>query len=219
MPAPARKRAPGMSPDERRSMIVAAALPLVAEQGAAVTTAQIARASGIGEATVFRVFQDKDEVLDAVVAEAAGPEHVRRELASIALEQPLADRLTEAAEALRAHLERMGAVVGALHASGRRRGRPEGERPTEDGRQASLRIVREALTELIEPDRQRLRLPPEKLAALFLGMLFTRPGTTDSDADPTAAELVDVLLHGSLAPVEHGSLAHTEHGSPTRTEH
>ncbi|MFE1956183.1 TetR/AcrR family transcriptional regulator [Streptomyces sp. NPDC059524] len=219
MPAPTRKRAPGMSPDERRRMIVAAALPLVAEQGAAVTTARIARAAGIGEATVFRVFKDKDEVLDAVVAEAAGPEHVRRELASIDLEQPLTGRLTEAAEALRAHLERMGAVVGALHASGRRRGRTDGERPTEDGRQASLRIVREALTELIEPDRERLRLPPEKLAALFLGMLFTRPGTPGDGDGPTAAELVDVLLHGALASVEHGSRTPTAHGSPTRTEH
>ena len=52
-------------------MIVAAALPLVAEYGAAVTTSQIARAAGIGEATIFRAFKDKDEVLDACVAEAS----------------------------------------------------------------------------------------------------------------------------------------------------
>jgi hypothetical protein len=45
-----------------------------------------------------------------------------RELASISLDEPLAVRLTEAAEALRAHLDRIGAVIGTLHASGHRPG-------------------------------------------------------------------------------------------------
>ncbi|WP_405413321.1 TetR/AcrR family transcriptional regulator [Streptomyces decoyicus] len=116
-------------------MIVAVALPLVAEYGAAVTTSQIARAAGIGEATIFRAFKDKDEVLDACVAEAVGTDHVLRELASISLDEPLPVRLTEAAEALRAHLERLGTVIGALHASGHRRGREPGAGPREaDGR-------------------------------------------------------------------------------------
>ena len=67
-----------MSPEQRRTMIVAAALPLVAEHGAAVTTSQIARAAGIGEATIFRVFADKDEVLDECMAEAVRTDHVVR---------------------------------------------------------------------------------------------------------------------------------------------
>jgi AcrR family transcriptional regulator len=103
-----------MTPDHRRAMIVAAALPLVAESGTAVTTAQIARAAGIGEATIFRVFADKEELLDACTAEALSPDHAVRELASISLDEPLAVRLTEAAEALRAHLDRIGAVIGTL---------------------------------------------------------------------------------------------------------
>lgn len=59
-----------MSPDERREMIVAAALPLLVEHGAVVSTAQIAKAAGIGEATIFRSFADKNELLDACVAAA-----------------------------------------------------------------------------------------------------------------------------------------------------
>ncbi|MCW3844297.1 TetR/AcrR family transcriptional regulator, partial [Micromonospora yasonensis] len=58
-----RRRAPGMSPDQRRAMIVRAALPLLATYGAGLTTAQVARAAGIGEATVFRAFADKDALL------------------------------------------------------------------------------------------------------------------------------------------------------------
>jgi len=49
-------------------MVIRAALPLIAERGAAVTTQQVARAAGIGEATIFRVFPDKDALLDACVA-------------------------------------------------------------------------------------------------------------------------------------------------------
>ncbi|WUO81964.1 TetR/AcrR family transcriptional regulator [Streptomyces caniferus] len=213
-PASPRRRAPGMSAEQRRAMIVAAALPLVAEYGAAVTTSQIARAAGIGEATIFRVFQDKDEVLDACVAEAVGTDHVLRELATIPLDEPLTVRLTEAAEALRAHLERLGTVIGALHASGHRRGRGpgpgardgnrngdgDGDGPPRDSRAESFATLRNAVVELIEPDRAALRLSPEKVAAAFLGLLFTRLQTPapDADAPLTPAELIDMLLHGAL---------------------
>lgn len=197
-------------------MIVAAALPLVAEYGAAVTTSQIARAAGIGEATIFRAFQDKDEVLDACVAEAFGTDHVLRELATIPLDEPLTVRLTEAAEALRAHMERLGTVIGALHASGHRSGRGpgpgardgngkgkghgDGDEPPRDSRAESFAILRDAVVELIEPDRAALRLSPEKVAVAFLGLLFTRLQTPapDADAPLTPAELIDMLLHGTL---------------------
>ena len=122
-----------MSAEQRRAMIVAAALPLVAEYGSAITTSQIARAAGIGEATIFRAFTDKEEVLTACLAEALSPDHVLNELASIPLDESLAVRLVEAAEAMRAHLERMGTVIGALHASGHRR-QATGERPASSGR-------------------------------------------------------------------------------------
>lgn len=184
-------------------MIVAAALPLVAEFGTAVTTSQIARAAGIGEGTIFRAFADKDEVLHACVAEAVSPDHVIRELASISLDQPLAARLTEAAETMRAHLERMGTVIGALHASGHRRGHTpgsHGETPPEGGRETSIRAIRDAVTELIEPDQAVLRLDQKKVASLFLGMLFTqlhRP-VDGSEPELTPEELVDALLYGAL---------------------
>lgn len=119
-----RRRAPGMTPGQRREMIVRTALPLVAEHGAAVTTGRIARAAGIGEATIFRVFADKDELLDACVAEALRTDHVLSELAAVPLDRPLPARLAEASAAIEAYLARMGMVLGALHATGRRRERP-----------------------------------------------------------------------------------------------
>ncbi|GIE78051.1 TetR family transcriptional regulator [Actinoplanes philippinensis] len=113
-----------MSPEARREMIVAAALPLLVEHGAAVGTLQIAKAAGIGEATIFRVFADKEELLEACVAAALRNDHVLTELDAVPLDQPLAARLTEAAASLHAYLHRMGAVIAAVHSAGRRGAAP-----------------------------------------------------------------------------------------------
>jgi hypothetical protein len=126
------------------------------------------------------------------------PGHALRELASVSLDEPLAARLAQAAEALRAQLERMGTVIGALHASGYRRGQSRDGRPAQGDRESSMKAVREAVAELIEPDRAALRLEPEKLASVFLGMLFTGPRPAAGGTEPTTADLVDVLLHGAL---------------------
>src|SRR3954463_9671712 len=60
-------RAAALPVEERRSMIVAGALPLVLETGDRVTSRQLAQAAGIAEGTIFRAFGDKDEVIAAVV--------------------------------------------------------------------------------------------------------------------------------------------------------
>jgi AcrR family transcriptional regulator len=196
-----------MSQADRREMIVRAALPLIAESGSAVTTSQIARAAGIGEATIFRAFTDKDELLDACVAEAMRPDHALAELAAIPMDQPLAARLTDAAHALHAHLDRLGTVVGALHASGRtnlrERQAPEGRGTAgpSAGRSASFHATHEALAALFEPERDRLRLPPERLATLFMALLFSRPrlATGEPKWEPSAEEMVEVFIHGALS--------------------
>ncbi|MGH3629597.1 MAG: TetR/AcrR family transcriptional regulator, partial [Sciscionella sp.] len=58
-----RKRAPTMSPQARREAIIEATMPLLTEHGTAITTKQIATAAGIAEGTVFRVFEDKAELI------------------------------------------------------------------------------------------------------------------------------------------------------------
>ncbi|QDY77928.1 TetR/AcrR family transcriptional regulator [Streptomyces qinzhouensis] len=191
-----RRRAPGMLPEQRRAMIIQTAIPLIAEYGAAVTTAKIARAAGIGEGTIFRVFADKDELLRACLTEALSPEHAVRELGAIDVSQPLPDRLAEAAEALQAHLSRMGVIAGSLLASGHRGGKHPG--PVRGaGREESTTRIRAALAELLEPDRATLRRPPEQIAALFFGLLFTQSHLED-EPQPATRELVEIFLHGAL---------------------
>ncbi|MFD4636163.1 TetR/AcrR family transcriptional regulator [Lentzea sp. NPDC058436] len=189
-----------MSAEDRRAMIVHAVLPLLIEHGATVTSSQIARAAGIGEGTVFRAFKDKDELFDACTAEALKPDHVLDAIAEIPLDQPLEDRLVEAAEALGAHLERMGALMSALHASGRNRHREPGQRgkgPWKGGRRESMAAIREAMVELFTPEQDQLRLPAEQLATLFLTLLFGGRRMPSDDA-PTTRQVVDFFLHGAV---------------------
>ncbi|MFI9231400.1 TetR/AcrR family transcriptional regulator [Streptomyces rimosus] len=214
-----RRRAPGMSADERRTMIVTAALPLVAEYGTAVTTAKVARAAGIGEATIFRVFEDKDALLSACVAEALRPDALLTSLAAISLDQPLAARLVEALDAMREHLSRIGAVIGALHATGHLRGReaPKGEgtdtgpdartdtsaAPLPGSREEAMAAPLAAVTALFEPERDRLRMAPEALARVFVAL---GQATTSSAGQEGvgARELVELFLYGAFDGVRGG---------------
>lgn len=186
-----------MSPERRREMIIAVAIPLIAQHGTAITTSQVAQAAGIGEATIFRAFRDKEELIDACIAEALRPDNVIDGIASIALDQPLTDRLVEAADALSAHLSRMGSLIGALHAGGRPARRDPDARPDPKAREDSTRATVQAMTALFEPDADQLRLPVEQVAALFLGQLFSRARPM-AGADLSPADTVDLFLHGAL---------------------
>src|SRR5437763_1994285 len=94
------KRASALPPDERRSMIVRATLPLLLENGEMVTSRQIADAAGIAEGTIFRVFADKDALIAAVIDAALDTEPLERALASIDLALPFEKALAAAIDLL-----------------------------------------------------------------------------------------------------------------------
>src|SRR3954454_15719963 len=99
MPTTARpRRASALPADERRAAIVEATVPLLLEHGTAVTTRQIAEAAGVAEGTIFRVFPDKDAVIDAAVEAAFDPEETHEGLRNIARDLPLEERLLQAIE-------------------------------------------------------------------------------------------------------------------------
>src|SRR6476646_4961473 len=87
-------RATALPIEERRSAIVAASLPLFLDQGAAVTTREIAQAAGIAEGTIFRVFADKTALLDAVIEAALDPTPTNAAMERIDSALPLEARLT-----------------------------------------------------------------------------------------------------------------------------
>src|SRR5438067_714800 len=93
-------RASALSPEKRREAIVSATLPLLVERGLSLTTRQIAEAAGIAEGTIFRVFPDKEALIDAVIETALDPAPLEARLAEIDTTLPLEDRLVLAVRVL-----------------------------------------------------------------------------------------------------------------------
>src|SRR3954453_9179210 len=93
-----RSRAAALPLEERRAAIVQATLPLFLEHGAAVTSREIAHAAGIAEGTIFRVFDDKTALLDAVIEAAFDPAPIELAIRSIDAALPFEDRLIAAVE-------------------------------------------------------------------------------------------------------------------------
>jgi AcrR family transcriptional regulator len=202
-----------MNPDQLRQTIVRATVPLIGEYET-LTTAQIARAAGIGEADLLAVFADKEAVMQAWVATLTetmaavldSAEEVR-EIGGIPTDQPLASRLVKVIDILDAYNRRIRVdlddllpasvlAAGTADAPGIRPSDPQDDVRSLNSRSSE---IRQAVTKLLEPDQQHLRLPAQVLAAAFVGMTFggVRPGHPGQAPLP-AEEVVDLFLHGAL---------------------
>lgn len=86
-------RARPMSAEERRSALTDVTLRLLRVHGRAVTTRQIAEAAKVAEGTIFRVFDSKDELVDAALARAFEPGDIVARIEGIDPTEPLRSRL------------------------------------------------------------------------------------------------------------------------------
>src|SRR6476646_9362375 len=197
-----------MAPDDRRKAILDVLVPLIAEKGGDVSTREIARAAGIAEGTIFRVFPDKKSLMLAAAEEAinpadgqaafdeamAGAEGLRAKIV-VAAERVLDRmRLTMAVMmAVRQHL--MAAHEHHDHHAHARDGKPAfGPPPFVMKAQEDLH---RRLTGLFEPHRDELAVEPEVAAVALRSLIFgaSRPELGMTTA-LTPDQIADLLLDG-----------------------
>jgi AcrR family transcriptional regulator len=186
--APSRPRATALPPSERRAEIVAATLPLVLAHGAAVTTRQIAEAAGIAEGTIFRVFPDKESLLEAVVESAFDSASVDATLVAIDPGLSLEARLVEAVEILRRRVSDIWQLRSALGSM----------LPSNDSARDKLRPPDlTTLASLFEDHRGEIRRDPLDAAHLLRGLTIAGTHPALILDDPlTSEEIVSLFLDG-----------------------
>lgn len=190
-----RERAKPLSPDERRAAIIAATRPLLLEHGRRTTTRLVAEAAGVAEGTIFRVFPTKEELFDAVMDAEFDPEPFLAAVARIDLDQPLRDRMVAVTTLLQRRFISIFQLMIAL-------GVP---RPPDRFKNHELRhrLATDGVIGVLEPDADKFRMPAEEVVRLLRLLTFSGSHPHISEQRPMKpAEIVDVILHGTLAPGE-----------------
>jgi AcrR family transcriptional regulator len=196
-----------MSPKQRREMLVAATLPLVARHGLKVTTRQIAEAAGVAEGTIFRVFPDKDALIRAAVSEALDPEPVFAELAEVDMRLEVHDRMVAVTGILQ---RRIVKVFNLLIAVGMHQPLKDIDEHRARARPQQAAILK-TIERILEPDGERFRRPVSEVARILHLLTFSGSHPLISDGRMlTTEEITDVVLHGTLHH-HHESHHHESH--------
>ncbi|GAB3706351.1 TetR/AcrR family transcriptional regulator [Mariniluteicoccus flavus] len=190
-------RATPMPPDERRRAIIDAALPMVRERGFDVSTAEVARAAGIAEGTLFRAFPTKAELLREVVRQATDPAPDIDHLERIDRSLPVETRVRLVIEHWEARIADVSVLMAAVHMSQAGRSTQHPDASDIERHRDQVRRLNAAVEALLADDADALRVSPAAAASFIRSAIFAARHPMMGDADPLPTDaLVDLLLHG-----------------------
>ena len=188
-------RAPSLAPDERRSALIEATLPLLFQHGRGVTTRLIAEAAGVAEGTIFRVFPTKDELVDATVRHAFQPGRMLEDLEGIPADATLEERTLALVRIMQARFSKSFLLLQRLGMTG-----PPEPPPGDDGAWARMvQQTMQAMVDLISPFQDQLSMPAAHVVRTLRLLTFsgTHPKFTGGDL-LTAEQIVDSVLYGAV---------------------
>ena len=184
------RRAAPMAPPERRAAIIEATVPLLRTRGWAVTTREIATASGVAEGTIFSVFDDKETLLIAAVGSALDPAPTAARLSQIDRSLPLEDRLIMAVTILGERLAETWQLMAALHLWGSE----EVRRQLPD--HTSGDYFADVIAQLFDPSQDDLALDPAVAGKALVALSMLGANSRVFRTPLSAAEIVALVLDG-----------------------
>lgn len=186
-----------MAPEDRREALIQATMPLLRQHGPDVTTRQIAEAAGVAEGTIFRVFPNKDALIDATMQSAFDPAPFFAGLAGIDTDLPLRERVIAMTEMFQDRLRGIITLMLAMRMT-----RPPVKQTERDGtplqaaKEQNERILAASVA-LLKPDEDQFRLPIDQVAHVMRLLIFSATHPLISDGHTLSAEqIADVVLDG-----------------------